>query len=54
MHVPAFILKLMIGEGSIEILKSTTVAADKIMHIGFQFDYPKLYDALQDLLLPQQ
>jgi len=54
MYVPAFILKLMIGEGSIEILKSTTVSAEKIMNTGFKFDYPQLHNALQQLLYPEQ
>jgi uncharacterized protein len=47
-HVPSFILKLMLGEMSIEILKSATVSADKILNTGFQFDFPFIKDALKN------
>jgi uncharacterized protein (TIGR01777 family) len=47
-HVPSFILKLMLGEMSIEILKSATVSADKILKTGFQFDFPFIEDALKN------
>jgi NAD dependent epimerase/dehydratase family enzyme len=35
---------------SIEILKSTTISADKIQQAGFVFAFPKIELALQDLL----
>jgi uncharacterized protein (TIGR01777 family) len=47
-YVPAFILKLMLGEMSIEILKSATVSADKILNTGFQFEFPFIDDALKN------
>lgn len=48
--VPAFILEIMLGEMSIEILKSAKVSSNKIHNVGFNFDYPTLHSALYDLL----
>ena len=48
--VPAFVLKIMLGEMSIEILKSAKVSSKKIQGAGFNFDYPTLRSALNDLL----
>lgn len=50
LHVPSFILKIMMGERSIEVLKSTTVSAKKILDAGFFFQYPTIDDAFQELL----
>jgi len=47
--VPAFILKAMLGEMSIEVLKSTTVSSEKIQQAGFHFHYPDIEAALQAL-----
>lgn len=48
--VPEFVLKIMLGEMSVEILKSAKVAANKIQAEGFVFDYPDVDKALAQLL----
>jgi uncharacterized protein len=48
-HIPSFALKLVLGEMSIEVLKSATVSCDKIHQAGFVFQYPTLEAALQHL-----
>jgi len=48
-RIPAFILKIIMGERSTEILKSTTVSADKIKATGFTFLYPDIEEAFSDL-----
>ncbi|MEP6466026.1 MAG: TIGR01777 family oxidoreductase [Parafilimonas sp.] len=48
-HVPAFILKTMLGELSIEVLKSATVSDAKIKKAGFSFLYPSIEAALENL-----
>jgi uncharacterized protein len=45
-HVPAFALKMALGEMSIEVLKSATVSSDKIKSTGFTFMYPSITAAL--------
>jgi uncharacterized protein (TIGR01777 family) len=49
-HVPAFVLKLMMGERSIEVLKSTTVSCRKILDTGFEFDYNTIEQAVNHLV----
>lgn len=49
MHVPAFVLKIMLGQRSVEVLKSTTVSVTKIKKTGFVFQYPNIKAALQAL-----
>jgi len=48
--VPAFALKIVLGALSIEVLKSATVSPAKIESSGFNFHYPGIDDALQDLI----
>ena len=45
-HVPAFALKVALGEMSIEVLKSATVDSHKIRNAGFVFLYPTIKAAL--------
>lgn len=49
-YIPSFVLKLMVGEVSIELLKSTRVSSEKISNSGFQFQFPTLEVALDDLI----
>ena len=48
-HVPQFLLKLILGERSTEILKSATVSCEKIKAAGFTFLYPSIDAALNEL-----
>lgn len=50
MHIPAFVLKTMLGEMSVEVLKSATVSAEKIKAAGFGFLYPEIDTALDNLI----
>ena len=47
--VPAFGLKIALGEMSVEVLKSTTVSAQKITQAGFVFNFPTIEKAISDL-----
>jgi NAD dependent epimerase/dehydratase family enzyme len=49
-YVPSFVLKLALGELSVEILKSARVSCEKIINGGFQFLYPSLDVALDELV----
>ena len=48
-YVPSLLLKIVVGELSIEVLKSTTVSIEKIHKGGFQFLYPSIQSALDNL-----
>jgi uncharacterized protein len=48
--VPSFLLKLIVGGMSVEVLKSATVSAAKTRSAGFQFIYPSVESALDNLL----
>jgi uncharacterized protein len=47
--VPAFALKLVLGEMSIEVLKSTTVSPVRLQQEGFSFLYPDIDAAVENL-----
>ncbi len=47
--VPSFVLKIMLGDRSIEVLKSTSVSCAKIKQTGFTFLFPTIDTALQQL-----
>jgi len=49
-HVPAFVLKLILGEMGAAVLKSTTAGSEKISRTGFQFSFPTIEAALRHLL----
>jgi uncharacterized protein len=48
-HVPSIALKIMMGQSSIEVLKSCTVSCEKIKQAGFTFLYPSIEPALLEL-----
>lgn len=48
-HVPAFVLKVAMGEMSTEVLKSATVSANKVRSAGFNFIYPSIESAINQL-----
>ncbi len=48
--VPSFLLKIILGEMSIEVLKSATVDATKIQSTGFSFIYRNIHSALKHLI----
>jgi NAD dependent epimerase/dehydratase family enzyme len=47
--VPNFILRMMLGDRSEEVLKSSNISANKIKQEGFQFIYPTIDTAFTDL-----
>lgn len=50
-YVPAFALKLAMGEMSVEVLKSVKVSSQKIQDMGFVFSYPTVRDAMEQLFM---
>lgn len=49
-HVPAFALRLALGEMSIEVLKSCTVSAQHTLDSGFRFQYADVSAAVNSLI----
>ena len=49
-HVPSFLLKIILGEMSVEILKSVTVSNDKITQAGFHFKFGSISPALKEII----
>ncbi len=49
-HVPSFVLKLVLGELSVEVLKSANVSCNKIHFESFTFQFPSIEAALKDLI----
>lgn len=47
--VPSFMLKAILGEMSILILEGQKAVPDKAQECGFQFDFPRLEDAIRQL-----
>jgi hypothetical protein len=48
--VPNFILRLMLGDRSEEVLKSSNISAGKLKRQGFQFIFPTIDAAFRDLV----
>jgi NAD dependent epimerase/dehydratase family enzyme len=49
-NVPSFVLKIIFGEMANIILKGSRVSAKKIISEGYNFQHPKLENALTQLL----
>ena len=49
-NVPAFVLKLVMGEMAVIVLTGRRVSSDKIEETGFQFKFKNLEEALKDCL----
>lgn len=47
--VPSFLLKAVLGEMSVEVLKSTTVSCNKLLQSGYCFRYPVIGAAVSSL-----
>jgi len=48
--IPAFLMRLVLGEVSAIILKGNRVVPSRLQELGFEFQYPKLKEALEDIL----
>jgi uncharacterized protein (TIGR01777 family) len=51
MRVPAFMLRTVLGEMADIVLTGQRVVPRRLLQAGFKFKFPKLKDALEDLLL---
>ncbi|MEI7488467.1 MAG: TIGR01777 family oxidoreductase [Chryseobacterium sp.] len=49
-NVPSFVLKLIFGELADALLEGSRASSQKIQDTGFQFEFPDLKGALEDLL----
>lgn len=54
LYVPSFVLKLILGETSVEVLKSATVSSHRINREGFVFNYENIDAAFDTLLANKQ
>ena len=49
--MPSFMVRLLFGEMGVELLlQGQEVIPAKLLQSGFEFEYPDLTEALQDLL----
>ncbi|NEW77954.1 MAG: TIGR01777 family protein [Gelidibacter sp.] len=49
-NIPAFFLKLILGEMALILLEGSRVSSEKIVASGFKFEFPTLKYALKDLI----
>jgi len=49
-HVPAFVLRVVVGEMASVVLNGAIISSEKIQMTGFQFQFPQLDKALENLL----
>ncbi len=48
--VPTFFLRMILGEMSLILLEGSRISANKILSTGFKYKYPKLKEALKELI----
>lgn len=48
--IPAFVIKLLFGEMSVELLSGKTIIPQNLINQGFQFEFPEIELALNDLV----
>lgn len=48
-NIPQFVMKLVLGEMSYLLFSSKNLSSEKIKNAGFQFQFPKLKEALSEL-----
>lgn len=48
-HIPAIVLRLVLGQMSVEVLKSTTVCSGKLHKLGFEFESKTIRECLQKI-----
>lgn len=49
-RIPAFVFKIMLGEGHTMVTSGQQVVSDVLFHSGFKFRYPKLEDAIRSIM----
>lgn len=49
-NIPGFVMKLIFGELSVALLEGSRTSSEKLQNAGFQFKFPNLKNALEDLL----
>lgn len=49
-NVPGFVLKIILGKRAAMVLGGSRVSSEKIQSLGFEFKFPELKKALEDLL----
>jgi NAD dependent epimerase/dehydratase family enzyme len=48
-HVPAFVIKLILGEAAVTVLKGQNAIPKQAINDGYQFQYSELKEALQNI-----
>ncbi len=48
-NIPAFVMKMLLGEMSTMLLKGSRVSSEKIQAAGYTFQFPELESALKDV-----
>jgi NAD dependent epimerase/dehydratase family enzyme len=51
--VPAFVLKIVLGEASIEVLTGAKIYPKRTIELGYKFEFENLSDALENILEKQ-